>query len=92
MIGEKSWGEFRKTGLLWFVNSILHLFGWTIVIECSDTTGTPEDSAEITRAFPARTRYRGFSETINTEGYKKVTRYLRENIDELSEEARDEQE
>lgn len=92
MIEEKSWSEFRKTGLLWFINQILHLFGWVIVIAYGDGTGTSEDGTEITRVFPARTRYRGFSEAVNTEGYGKVTRYLQENIDELSEEARDGQE
>lgn len=28
MIKRKSWEKFRESGLLWFVNRSLHLFGW----------------------------------------------------------------
>lgn len=31
MITKKSWSEFRETGLLLLVNTILHAFGWAIV-------------------------------------------------------------
>lgn len=27
MVKKKTWQEFRKTGLLWFMNTILHAFG-----------------------------------------------------------------
>lgn len=91
MLNKKSWCEFRKTGLLWFVNSILHLFGWVIVFEFSDGARTFEDDTELTAVYPARTKYRGFSEMDTMDGYKKVTEYLKENVDELLEEARDEQ-
>ena len=33
MITEKSWEEFKGTGLLLIVNQILHIFGWAIVAE-----------------------------------------------------------
>ena len=33
MVKKKTWQEFRKTGLLWFINTILHAFGWAIVVE-----------------------------------------------------------
>ena len=33
MVKKKTWQEFRKTGLLWFMNTILHAFGWAIVVE-----------------------------------------------------------
>ena len=77
-ISEKTWEEFQNSGLLWFINSILHLFGWAICIEYVDK--------KVVRVYPARVRFRGFSESINTEGYKKITSYLLENIDELNEE------
>lgn len=32
-IEEKTWDEFRETGLLYFVNSFLQIFGWSIVAE-----------------------------------------------------------
>lgn len=79
MINEKSWKEFRESGLFWFVNSILHTFGWAFVIEFNE--------GEITRAYPARVKFRGFTEKINTDGYKKVSKYLKDNIEELEKEA-----
>lgn len=78
---EDSWEQFRKSGLLWFINSILHLFGWAIVMIMTD--------GKVTNVYPARVPYRGFSENDNTDGYAKVTRYLKDNIDELDMEASD---
>lgn len=76
---KKNWKEFRETGLLWFVNSILHLFGWVLVLDI-DT-----DTREVIEAYPARCNFRGFCEKHNTKGYAKVTKYLKENIDQLLE-------
>ena len=78
MVEEKTWYDFRRSGLLWFINQTLHLFGWAIVLEL--------ENDEITRAYPARVKFRGFSEDNNTEGYIKVTEYLKRNIDELRDE------
>ena len=78
-VKEKSWKEFKDTGLLWAINSVLHLFGWAIVYEIED--------GEIKRVFPARVKYRGFDEKSNEEGYIRVSEYLLENIGELSKEA-----
>ena len=36
MLTKKSWNEFREVGLLWFVNRILHLFGWAICVDYDD--------------------------------------------------------
>lgn len=33
MIQRRTWEEFKDNKLLWFINSILHLFGWAIVLE-----------------------------------------------------------
>lgn len=79
MTEEKQWKEFRDSGLLWFINQSLHLFGWAIVVELVD--------GETIRAYPARVKFRGFSEDSNTNGYKKVSQYLQQNIDELEKEA-----
>ena len=81
MVKEKSWNEFRESGLLWFINSILHTFGWAIC--CSFKDG------EIVRAYPARVKFRGFSEDSNSDGYTKITNYLKDNIDELVKETID---
>jgi len=78
MLTRKTGKEFRDSGLLWFINSTLHLFGWAIVWN--------PDNDEI---YPARVKYRGFDEKNVTEGYIKVSNYLKENIDELLQEAKD---
>lgn len=75
MVNRKSWEEFRETGLLWFINTILHTFGWSIVIE------KKEDG--IIEAYPARVKFRGFNEKSNTKGYIKVAKYLNDNINEI---------
>ena len=76
MIKRSSWSEFRDTGLLWLINSILHLFGWCIVIE-------RDDNNSFTGAYPAKTDFRGFSEKSNTKNYKKITEYMMNNSAEL---------
>lgn len=83
MVKEKSWKEFRETGLLWFINTILHTFGWTIVIEYDD------DNNNV-KAFPARTRYRGFSQRSNDTNYLNLTRYMASNSEELLKEVEEE--
>ena len=79
MVTRKSWEEFRQNGLLWFTNLILHMFGWSIVVK--------QDNNIKVDVYPARVKYRGFSEKTNTEGYKKVSKYLQENINELVKES-----
>lgn len=81
-IWEDSWEQFRKSGLLWFINSILHLFGWAIAVIMTD--------GKVTDVYPTRVPYRWFSEKENTEGYAKVTKYLKNNIDELDRETNNE--
>lgn len=78
MIRQKSWEEFRATGLFLFMNSLLHVFGWTIVFV------TNED--KIVDCFPARTNFRGFAEEDIDKSYKDITNYLAENIEELKNE------
>lgn len=31
-INRKTWEEFRESGMLWWVNRMLHLLGWAIVV------------------------------------------------------------
>jgi hypothetical protein len=79
LVEEKSWEEFRESGLLWWINMILHTFGWAIVIEVYE--------GEVTKAYPARVRFRGFDEKNNSEGYQKVSKYLNDNANELCKES-----
>ncbi len=82
MVERKKWEEFRDTGLLWFINSILHLFGWAIVYEFK-VIGV-EDKLIV---YPARVKFRGFDGEINSEGYQKVSKWLADNAGELYEES-----
>lgn len=82
MVTKKTWEEFRKSGFLWWINMLLHTFGWAIVFEMSESNPN-----EIVEVYPARVRYRGFSEKNNTEGYIQVSEYMKTNGDELSKEA-----
>ena len=80
MIKKKTWDEFRISGLLWLMNSILHLFGWAIVCEIGD-------GGKVSEVYPARCKFRGFAEECTSKGYIAVSRYLKENIEELLQEA-----
>lgn len=77
---KKTWIEFKETGLLWWINMILHTFGWAIVLEID------KDTKELLDVYPSRVKFRGFSEQCNTDGYQNVSRYLTENAKELEEE------
>lgn len=80
MTTKKTWKEFRESGFLWWINMILHTFGWAIVVDV-------EDNGEVTNAYPARVKFRGFKDKNNTEGYIKVSQYMKDNVSELLEEA-----
>ncbi len=80
-ITRKSWAEFQQTGLLLFINQILHLFGWAIVLEYIN------DEDKIANVYPARVTFRGFGEENVSRAYRKISKYLKDNIDELEKEA-----
>lgn len=80
MINKKSWKEFKDSGFLWWINMILHTFGWAIVYEV-------DDNGEITGVYPARVKFRGFGEQDNSEGYIKVSHFMKENANDLLDEA-----
>lgn len=81
MIERKSWEEFKENGLLWWVNNMLHMFGWAIVTETLE--------GKITNVYPARVKFRGFSEQTNTEGFTKVSKYMKENAEDLLNESKE---
>jgi len=80
-ISEGSWDEFRSAGMLWFVNRILHVFGWVIVVEYNDALDP--------RVYPARTKYRGFPEESEDDGFLRVTKYMEKNAAALLEEVKE---
>lgn len=67
--------------MLWFVNTILHAFGWAIVLDI-------DDNDEIVGCSPARVKFRGFSEDVNTKGYIALSEYLPKNINNITDEAK----
>lgn len=80
---KKTWKEFQEAGLLWWVNMILHTFGWVIVIESDKETG------QFINAYPARTKWRGFSDKDNEDGYIKVSKWMEANSEDLLKEAKE---
>lgn len=79
MLHEKSWQEFRETGLMFFVNQILHAFGWALTVEI-------DEDGKATRAYPARTKFRGFGEKSIERGYTLIGKYLKDNASVLCDE------
>ncbi len=75
MVKEITGKEFRESGALWFINSILHLFGMAIVWY-----------PETDEIKPAIVKFRGFSEDCNDRGYKNLSSYLKDNIEEIEKE------
>ena len=81
MVTKISWKEFRDSGMLWWINMILHTFGLAIVYDMEE--------GQIKDVYPARVKYRGFDERNNSVGYLKVSKYIKENAEELVKEAKD---
>ena len=78
-VKRKEWSEFQDNGLLVIVNQILHIFGWAIVFEYDKYT-------DITLVYPARVKFRGFSEKSQTDAYLKLSKYMVDNALELDDE------
>lgn len=81
MVEGKSWEEFRDSGMLWFINMILHTFGWAICVDVVE--------GEFVGAYPARVKFRGFTEEINTTGYQRISKFMKENSEDLYNESLD---
>jgi len=79
MITKKTWHDFRQTGLLLFINNILHVFGWAIVYEF-------DGKGDIMNVYPARVKFRGFGEKETSESHEKIATYLKDNIEDLHKE------
>lgn len=81
-VKKVKWSQFRESGLLWFINTTLHAFGFAIVLESNSIN--PNDDYN---AYIARTTYRGFTEKSNTTGYRKLARYMKDNSEDIYKEA-----
>lgn len=61
---------FRNSGLLWLINSLLHVFGIALCVRDN-------------RVIPCKTTYRGFRTGSNNMGYDLIAKYMEENIDRI---------
>jgi hypothetical protein len=73
---ERSWDEFRESGIFCWVNRILHTFGWVLVVDV-------DDAGKAVRCYPARCRYRGFGAEAESKMFKRISRWMRDNSEEL---------
>ena len=80
MITKRTWKEFREDGMLFFANQYLQQFGYSLVFDID------KDTNEIKSVYPARTKFRGFSIENIEDGYKKLSKYLKNNIKDLCKE------
>jgi hypothetical protein len=76
MIEKRSWEEFRLAGLLWWVNHLLHLFGWALVLEMND-------DETIRDVYPAHCHFRGFETKNNDLGFWRLTKHMHANADRV---------
>lgn len=81
-VTPKTWDEFRKTGLFMFVNTLLHAFGWALVVEVENYKELG-DNAPVTKCYPARVTYRGFDNSDVTEMHQKMSTYVADNAQEV---------
>ena len=82
MITRKSWEEFRNNGLLFMTNQFLHVFGYALAYNFNE-------EGDVEEVYPVRTRFRGFGNKEIEEGYKKISKYMKDNANELEKEARE---
>ena len=77
MVIKRTWEEFQAAGSLWFVNSILHLFGWVLAYEVD------ADGVMTRGVYPAHCKFRGFDEQAQDGGYRDLTNHIASRINDL---------
>jgi hypothetical protein len=83
-VERRTWEEFRESGMLWAMNTILHWFGWAIVfVEDTDNPGVAID------AYPVRTKWRGFPAENNDRGIIRLTEWMASAGPSLREDIKD---
>jgi hypothetical protein len=76
---RKTWEEFREAKLLWWANRILQLFGWSIIFDY-------DEDENLLDVYPARSKFRGFDEETEADGFIGLTKYMVEHAEELQQE------
>ena len=64
---HSNWDEFRNSGLLWIVNTVLVIFGWGICFKYINN--------EISAVYPCKTKHK-FTKEENERGRKKFLEYI----------------
>lgn len=77
MVERETWQAFRNSGLLWWVNRMLHLFGWAIVVELDDV-------GEVSACYPTRCSFRGFTSEYEARGFRRLTNHLGDNLKRMT--------
>ena len=77
----RSWKEFKDSGMLWWINGLLHVFGWAIMYRYNNADD--KELGEPMFVYPVKVGFRGFDERVNEEGYKKITRYMAKEAEKL---------
>jgi len=85
MVTEKTWQEFMEAGLLLLINQFLHIFGWALVVEVDDK----DIDGPVIRCYPARVKFRGFDEESTSKAYAQISRYMKDNAEQLEKEAKE---
>lgn len=80
MVKRKTWEEFREVGLLWWINRMLHFFGWAVVFQI-------ESDGSISDVYPARVKFRGFTPDCEKIGFIALSDYFVKHGKEIANEA-----
>jgi hypothetical protein len=97
MIEKITWNEFKDSGMLWFVNRMLHIFGLAIIFEYSvspieyniDETIKNVSKEVLVNIYPARVKFRGFETEVESANFIKVTEFMNKYSEELLKEAKE---
>jgi len=85
-VEKSTWDDFRKSGLFMFVNVILHAFGWALCVEVEYDKEKQIETGPVTSVFPARVKFRGFTEEDQIEMHEHIAKYLAETAPNFPEE------
>lgn len=73
----KDWQDFEATGLLWWLNRILHTLGWAIVFD-------EDDKGELLDVYPARVHVLGFPPEVNAKKFAAFQDHLTGKYPQMS--------
>jgi len=66
---KRTWDEFQKSRLLWWVNRSLRLFGWSIALETKNGI--------IVDAYPVKTNATAYPEDFEIKAFEELQEYIK---------------